>query len=121
MVILSVLIGTVLGYFSGLGIGGGSLLILWLTSVMAEDASTARAINLMFFIVCAGAVSFFRLKKGALDVKHLLPGILAGCISASAFSWLSVYLDTELLKILFGGLLFITGIKELFYRPRKLR
>jgi len=121
MVVLPILISTILGYLSGLGIGGGSLLILWLTSVMSVEARAARAINLMFFIVTAAAVSIFRLKKGCLDIRGLIPGVLAGCVSAAVFSWLSVYLDTELLKKLFGGLLIATGIKELLYRPRKLR
>ena len=121
MVILSLFISSVLGYLSGLGIGGGSLLILWLTSVISIEPRSARSINLMFFIVCAGIVSVFRLRKGTLNLRKLIPCIIAGCISAAVFSWLSVYLDTELLKKLFGGLLVITGIKELFYRPRKLR
>ena len=121
MVVLSVAVGAVLGYLSALGIGGGTLLILWLTAVVGTEAATARAINLMYFLVCAGTVTLFRLKKRSLDLKRLLPGVVAGCISAAAFSWLSAYLDTQLLKKLFGGLLIITGIKELLYRPRKLR
>ena len=36
------IVGTVLGFLSGLGIGGGSLLILWLTMVLGSDPITAR-------------------------------------------------------------------------------
>ena len=36
------IVGTVLGFLSGLGIGGGSLLILWLTIVLGMEQSTAR-------------------------------------------------------------------------------
>jgi uncharacterized membrane protein YfcA len=121
MVILAVAVGTVLGYLSALGIGGGTLLILWLTYVMGTEAATARAINLMYFLVCAGTVTLFRFKNRSLDFKRLLPGVIAGCFSAAAFSWLSGYMEIQLLKKLFGGLLILTGIKELFYRPRKLR
>ena len=39
------LVGTVLGFLTGLGIGGGSLLILWLTIVLGMDQQTARSIN----------------------------------------------------------------------------
>ena len=35
----SVLVGTVLGFLSALGIGGGSLLILWLTLVLGWEPS----------------------------------------------------------------------------------
>ena len=56
----ALVVGVVLGYLSGLGVGGGSLLILWLTLVLGMEQGTARAINLMFFITAAGAVSVLR-------------------------------------------------------------
>ena len=49
-------ISTLLGFLTGLGIGGGSLLILWLTQVQGIDQSTARLINLIFFL--PGALPF---------------------------------------------------------------
>ena len=45
---VSLLVGTVLGFLSGLGIGGGSLLILWLTMVLDMEQSAARFVNLLF-------------------------------------------------------------------------
>ena len=45
----TILLGIILGFLSGLGTGGGSLLILWLTLVMELDPQTARAVNLLFF------------------------------------------------------------------------
>ncbi len=116
-----ILMGLLLGYLAGLGIGGGSLLILWLTLVLHLPHTAARAINLMFFITAAGAVSLFRWKKGNLAVKKLLPAMIAGCIAAAVFSWLSTRLDTFWLKKGFGLLLIFTGLKELFYRPRKAK
>ena len=38
---VAVIIGTVLGFLSGLGIGGGSLLILWLTAVLHTGLTPA--------------------------------------------------------------------------------
>ena len=114
-------IGTVLGFLSGLGIGGGSLLILWLTFVLGMDHSTARGINLLFFIPSALVACFFRWKQGAIDLKKILPAIVSGCVGAALFSWLGGYMDLNLLKKLFGILLIMTGLRELFYRPRELR
>ena len=116
-----VIIGTILGFLSGLGTGGGSLLILWLTMGIGMDHTTARGINLMFFLPSALIACLFRWKQGKLDTEKLLPAILAGSISAAVFSWLGEYLDMELLKKLFGGLLILTGLRELFYRPRKAK
>ena len=118
---VAIIIGILLGFLAGLGVGGGSLLILWLTLVLGIDAETARAINLMFFITAAGSVSFFRWRQGVLRIRVILPAVIAGCIAAAAFSVLSQWIDQTLVKRLFGSLLLITGFRELFYRPRKAR
>jgi len=116
-----VIIGCALGFLSGLGVGGGSLLMLWLTLVVNMEHSVARSINLLFFIPSAVIASFFRWKQGALDVKKILPAIIAGCASAAGFALLSKQIDIHLIKKLFGMLLLLTGVRELFYRPRKAR
>ena len=109
-------VGTVLGFLAGLGIGGGSLLILWLTMVLGMDQGTARSINLLFFLPAAVIACCFRWKQGHINWKQILPAILSGCIAAGIFSFWGSTLDLELLKKLFGGLLIITGLRELFYR-----
>ena len=119
--LLSIPVGIILGLLAGLGIGGGSLLILWLTLIADTPHSTARAINLMFFIVAAGTVSLFRWKKGSLDMKSILPAIISGCIAAGLCSWVGTQIDQTVLRKIFGGLLLITGLRELFYRPRKAK
>ena len=118
---IAITVGTVLGFLAGLGVGGGSLLMLWLTVVLDTQYTTARTINLLFFIPTALISCFLRRKQGALDLQRILPAVLCGTASAAAFSLLSHRLDLELLKKLFGVLLVITGLRELFYRPRKAR
>ena len=118
---IAVLAGILLGFLSGLGIGGGSLLMLWLTLVLGMDHTSARGINLLFFMPSALIACLFRWKQGALQWKQILPAIIAGCAAAAGFSWLSMYLDTPVIKKLFGILLIATGLRELFYRPRKAR
>ncbi len=115
---MSVFVGTVLGFLSGLGIGGGSLLILWLTLVQDMPPETARGVNLLFFLPAALVAGFFRWRQGAIPIKKILPAILAGCASALLFSLLAQKLDTSLLKKLFGALLIATGIKELLFRTK---
>ena len=115
------IVGTALGFLTGLGIGGGSLLILWLTMVLNADPITARSINLLFFIPSAVIACIFRLKQGSLNLRPILPAIIAGCIAAGLFSWISTILDVEILKKGFGIVLLAAGARELFYRPRKFR
>lgn len=112
-------VSVILGFLAGLGVGGGSLLVLWLTLAVGIDHPQARIINLLFFIPAAIISSLFRWKQGKLDYKKVLPAVIAGCIAAGLFSWLTGYLELAFLKKLFGILLLFTGFRELFYRSEK--
>ena len=111
-------VAIVLGFLAGLGVGGGSLLMLWLTSVMHMDYGVAKTINLLFFLPTALISTLFHKKQGSVNIRKILPGIVCACIIAAVFSYFGKQIDTPLLKKLFGGLLIIIGIRELFYRPR---
>ena len=115
------IVGTLFGFLAGLGVGGGSLLVLWLTVILQMDPAAARSINLLFFLPSALIACVFHLHQGTLKIKPLFPAILAGCISAGVFSVISSQLDVLVLKKLFGIVLLFTGLRELFYRPRKAR
>lgn len=117
----SVFVGTVLGVLAGLGTGGGSLLVLWLTVVLNVEPQIARSVNLLFFIPSALIASFFRIKKNDFSLRKVVPAIIAGCICAGIFSYVSVQLDVQFLKKLFGILLLFIGTKELLYRPRNAK
>ena len=116
---VTLIVGTVLGFLSGLGIGGGSLLILWLTMVLGMEQSTARLINLLFFIPSALIACLFWQKQGRLKIRPVIPAMIAGCAAAAFFSWFSYRLDVELLKKLFGLVLIAAGLRELFYKAKK--
>jgi uncharacterized membrane protein YfcA len=118
---VTLFVGAALGFLAGLGVGGGSLLMLWLTLILNMEHPIARSINLIFFLPTAIVSSFFRWRQGTLDFKKVLPAILVGCASAAAFALLSRNMDVSILKKLFGGLLIVTGLRELLYRPRKAK
>ena len=115
---VAVVAGAAFGFLSGIGIGGGSLLMLWLTLIAGLEAFTARCINLMFFIPSALCASVFRLRQGDLPAKKLIAPILLGAIMAGISSWISGSLDVGLLKRIFGWLLILTGLREVFYKPK---
>ena len=114
-------VAIILGFFAGLGVGGGSLLMLWLTMAVEMEYEQARIINLLFFLPSALIATLFHKKQGSVNIKKTQPAILAGCIAAAIFSFVGNRIDTTLLKKCFGGLLLATGLRELFYRPRKAK
>ena len=116
---VSILVGAVLGFLTGLGTGGGSLLVLWLTLILITEPAQARIINLMIFIPAAVISTFLRWRQGYIPGKKIILPALAGCVMAALFAFLGNHLDTFYLRKLFGILLIFTGIRELFYRRRK--
>ncbi len=118
---ITIPVASILGFLAGLGVGGGSLLMLWLTIVAGTEYEQARIINLLFFLPSALIATLFHRKHGTVNIKKILPAMITGCIAAALFSILGARMDTTLLKKCFGGLLLVTGIRELFYRPRKAK
>ena len=114
---MEVLMGTVFGFLSGLGIGGGSLLILWLTLVLRMDQTIVRGINLLFFLPAAAIACFFRSRQGTLNIRKLMSVIIAGCIGAILGNALGTALDAALLKKSLGILLLFTSVRELTWKP----
>ena len=115
---LNELIGACLGFLSGLGVGGGSLLLLWLTLAAGVEQSRARLINLMFFLPCALVATLLRRGTGKIPRRTVLTAVAAALLGA----WLGVTLgrcvDVALLKKLFGELFLVTGLRELRWRPK---
>ena len=114
-------VAAILGFLAGLGVGGGSLLMLWLTMVVGMEYEQARIVNLLFFLPSAFIATIFHRKQGSVKLKKIQPAIITGCIAAALFSFVGNRIDTTILKKCFGGLLLVTGFRELFYRPRKAR
>ena len=119
--LMALLVGSVLGFLAGIGVGGGSLLVLWLTAVLDMPGDQARVLNLLFFLPTAAIACYLRWRSGQLRPKLLLPAILTGCAAAAGFSLVSRSLPAGALDTLFGILLLVTGVRELCYRPRKAR
>ena len=116
---LTILVGTGLGFLTGLGVGGGSLLMVWLTAALEMDTVTARSINLLFFLPGAAAAIFFRKRQGKIQWKNVLPPALAGCAAAAICSRLSAAVDNSAMQKVFGAVLIIAGLREIFWKPKR--
>lgn len=116
---ITILIGTVLGFLTGLGVGGGSLLMVWLTAVLGMDLSTARSVNLLFFLPSAVISIIFRKRQGMIQWKRILSPAIAGCIAAALCSNLSTAVDNSIFRKAFAILLIAAGIRELLWKERR--
>ena len=111
---LSAIAAIIIAILSGLGVGSGGLLVIWLTEVCSVDPIQARGINLLFFVFSASAAFIFHLKRRKIDLKlsfflslFALTGTLAGALLGRA-------IDSGFLRKIFGGVLVFSGIYSLF-------
>jgi uncharacterized membrane protein YfcA len=112
--ILYILIGFFSGIISGMGIGGGTILIPALTFFSGMAQTKAQCINLLFFIPTASVSLIFHIKNKSIEKKGLLSLILVGVVFALIGSFAMTFLQGDVLRKLFGGLLFIIGVSEIF-------
>ena len=106
--------GLVCGVLSGLGIGGGTLLMVWMTAVMDMEQRMAQGINLLYFLPTAACALIFHIKNRLIRWRVVLPAAITGCLSAAGAALLATSVDASLLRKLFGGFLILVGITELF-------
>lgn len=107
-------VGTATGVLSGFGVGGGTLLLVYLTAVAGADQHLAQGINLLYFLPAALLALPAHKKNGYLDTKALPWLIGSGLICAALAAWLSAGLEVTLLRKLFGGFLIVVGLHEIF-------
>ena len=117
--ILNFIIGVATGIISGFGIGGGSLLVLYLTAVNGVAQYTAGGINLLYFIGCAPAALIGHIKNKLVKWRVVLWCALAGVAVAVTTSLFVRNFNSDWLRRLFGILLLYIGIKELRMGKKK--
>ena len=114
-----VLIGFCSGIISGMGIGGGTILIPALTFFSSIDQHTAQGINLLYFLPTAAVALFVHRKTSSVEWKLAIPVILFGIIGAATGAWLAHAVSSALLRRLFGIFLFFMGGYEIYKGFRK--
>ena len=108
--------GLLTGVLSGFGIGGGSLLLLYLTLFAGVSQYTAGGINLLYFLACAPAALIAHIRNRLVDGKAVRWCAAAGVLTSVAAALLAARMDTDGLRRLFGVFLLYVGAKELFSR-----
>lgn len=117
---LSSLAGAVTGVLSGFGIGGGTLLLIYLTTFAGVEQTVAQGINLLYFVPAAATALPSHIKNGYVEKKAALPSILAGLICTAIAAWVATALDVALLRKCFGIFLLYIGTTELFRKEKKM-
>lgn len=114
----AVVAGALTGVLSGFGVGGGTLLLIYLTTFAGMEQSQAQGINLLYFLPAGLMALPAHLKNGYVVKPVLLPAIGAGLALAALAAWAATALDVEVLRKCFGAFLLVVGAMELFGKKR---
>jgi uncharacterized membrane protein YfcA len=113
MIFWFIAIGVICGIITGMGIGGGTLLIPALTMFFGVSQHSAQSINLMYYIPTGAVALVIHIKNKNIERKGLLPLILFGIIFAVLGSLFATKIEDDMLRKIFGGFLLLMGINEL--------
>lgn len=112
---LSSFLGAVL---SALGMGGGGILLIYLTAYLGIAQQTAQGINLVFFLPVAVVAIAIHAKHRLIRWRAALPCILTGLCGVWLGSRIALGMDADLLGKCFGAFLLVIGIRELRIKPK---
>ena len=104
---------TAIAILSGLGVGSGGLLVIWLTAI-GVDAQSARALNLLFFVFSASAAFVFHFLKGRINLPLVTLLSIAACVGTAAGFFVGDSLSPDTLRKIFGVMLTLSGSYTLF-------
>ncbi|MCL2401604.1 MAG: sulfite exporter TauE/SafE family protein [Oscillospiraceae bacterium] len=114
MTAVAIAAGAFTGVLTAWGVGGGSLLIIYMTAIVGLDLHAARGINLLYFIPASATGILSHIKNQLVDKQTALPAILAGAPTAAVTAILAAGVDPGLLRKIFGGFLLLMGVVEFF-------
>ena len=96
------------GIFASMGLGGGMVLIVYLTVFAGFSQLVAQGINLVFHT-----------KNKLVEWKKAVPAVLWGTAAVIISAWLANRIEQSLLSKAFGIFLILMGLKELFFKSEK--
>ena len=121
MIFIDILVMLALSAAAGCGLGGGGLLVVYLTLVKEADQVVAQALNLLFYILSATSSTFANRQKtdksfirAAVFCSVIaLPGAYLGALARGIVS-------DSALRVFFGIFLIVAGLTVGFSSIKKL-
>lgn len=105
------------GILSALGMGGGGILLIYLTAYAGVQQQTAQGMNLIFFIPIAIVAIVIHAKHKLIRWKVAFLCWAIGLAGVWLGVRLALTMDSRLLGKMFGGFLLLIGFRELFSKP----
>lgn len=98
----------------GMGLGGGTVLLLYLSMFTQVPQQSAQAINLLLFLPAAAAALFIHRKNGLVKPKILKVCLPAGIGGGILGSLIGNRMQSQALRKIFAVFLLVIGARELY-------
>ena len=119
---MDIFIKIIVSFFSGMaasmGLGGGFVLLIYLTIFADTPQIEAQGINLIFFIPIAIISLFIHKKNNLIEKPALFPAILTGIAGCIIGVFTATMIPPEILNKIFGCMILLIGLKELFHKKK---
>ncbi|MDR1754608.1 MAG: sulfite exporter TauE/SafE family protein [Eubacterium sp.] len=116
MNIFNIVAGFLTGVAASMGLGGGFILIIWLTSFAGIGQKEAGGINLLFFLPVALLSIIIHTKNNLIEWKIIPTCCIAGTFGVGAGFLILKLIDEDPLQKIFAVLLIAVGLKELLHK-----
>lgn len=110
MLFVDIIAGILFGILTGMGIGGGGLLVIYLTLIRDFSQIDAQGANLLFFTVAAAAAMTIHFKKRNIRIKTVLLMAAFGIIGSFAGANVTAVIPQEITRKLYGAMLIASGM-----------
>ncbi len=112
-------VGVLAGLLTGCGVGGGTVLVLYLGTFSELAHANISGVNLLYFLCTAPPALLSHLRNGLVSVKL---GLLAAA-SGVAAAWLGAHLShgalAQWVRGAMGVLFLVVGVKELLFAHKR--
>ncbi len=117
--VTDIIASVIAAVISSMGLGGGGVLILYLTLFRDTEQLTAQGLNLLFFIPCSITALIVYSKNKMIKYKELIYIVSGGIIGVFLGRFLLKQIDPFYLKIAFAAFLIAVGIFTVFSKKEK--
>lgn len=118
---MAIVFGIISGIITGLGMGGGTILILLLSLFMNLEQHIAQATNLVFFIPTALAAIIINVKQKNVDYKLATIISIFGIIGAIIGAIISKNISSNNLRKYFAIFILLIAIYEIYKLYKEYR
>ena len=108
-----IIVSLIISILSGMGVGGGGLLVIYLTIFENTPQIIAQGSNLIFFIAAGLASTVYNAKKKKIVWRDTLAISISGVAFAIITSILTSKINPDILQKIFGGMLVLSGSASL--------